>query len=66
MSMSKMKDALEYYVLDGFVTEHVNILLDCFALYKYLVVFESDPHRQVRAKWGSSVVPELVGLRVQV
>jgi len=35
-------DASEYYVLDGFVSEHIEILQDISALYKELIPFEKD------------------------
>jgi hypothetical protein len=38
--------AAGYYLLDGFVTEHVTLLQDCGLLYKHLAVYEADSHRK--------------------
>ena len=35
--------ALNFYVLDGFVTDHVKIAQDVSKLYKYLAFYEQDP-----------------------
>jgi tetratricopeptide (TPR) repeat protein len=42
---TQLKKALEYYLLDGFVTEHINISRDISQLYKNLSFFESDNNR---------------------
>lgn len=45
LSNTQYKKALEYYVLDGFVTENINICKDISQLYKYLIFFETDNNR---------------------
>jgi tetratricopeptide (TPR) repeat protein len=45
LSNTYLKKALEYYKLDGFVTEHINIVKDVSQLYKNLIFFETDNHR---------------------
>lgn len=47
LSMPRFRTAAEFYVLDGFVTEHLGILEDSSQLYKYLAVFEKCTHRKV-------------------
>lgn len=42
---TQLKKALEYYLLDGFVTEHINISRDISQLYKNLSFFETDNNR---------------------
>jgi tetratricopeptide (TPR) repeat protein len=42
---TQLKKATEYYLLDGFVTEHINISRDISQLYKNLSFFESDNNR---------------------
>eukprot|EP00959_Pyramimonas_sp_CCMP1952_P373533 7822958-Pyramimonas_sp.AAC.1 len=64
MAMRYFKAAAEYYLLDGFVTEHVNIMHDVSVLYKDLAAFEPDPNRQLaihlkRAKPLEIVLPQL-------
>ncbi|KXZ47726.1 hypothetical protein GPECTOR_33g608 [Gonium pectorale] len=44
-AMPYFKDALSYYQLDGFVTDHVGILMDMSNMYRCLASFESDPSR---------------------
>jgi len=46
LAMQRYRVALQYYVLDGFVTEHIDILIDLSQLYKHVSHFESDSHRQ--------------------
>mmetsp|Transcript_7769 Transcript_7769/g.14662 ORF Transcript_7769/g.14662 Transcript_7769/m.14662 type:complete len:583 (-) Transcript_7769:212-1960(-) len=46
LSMPRFRTAAEFYVLDGFVTEHLGILEDSGQLYKYLAVFEKCTHRK--------------------
>ena len=36
---------MEHYQLDGWVTEHANLLMDISNLYRCLAGFEADPHR---------------------
>ncbi|GFR52201.1 hypothetical protein Agub_g14740, partial [Astrephomene gubernaculifera] len=40
--MPYFKSALSYYQLDGWVTEHVNILMDMSNMYRCLAGFEAD------------------------
>lgn len=42
---TQFKKALEYYVLEGFVSEHINISRDVSQLYKNLSFFETDNNR---------------------
>ena len=42
---TQFKKALEYYLLDGYVTEHINISRDISQSYKNLSFFESDNNR---------------------
>jgi len=42
---TQYKKALEFYVLDGCVTEHVNIKKDISSLYKMLSKIDTDPYR---------------------
>eukprot|EP00742_Colponemidia_sp_Colp-10_P007960 GILJ01008587.1.p1 GENE.GILJ01008587.1~~GILJ01008587.1.p1 ORF type:complete len:567 (+),score=80.61 GILJ01008587.1:30-1703(+) len=42
---SWFQKAAKYFILEGFVTEHISILQDQSTLYKYLVYFESDEGR---------------------
>jgi hypothetical protein len=46
-AMAESRRAAQYYQLDGFVTEHVQLLQDCAELYKHLAVYEEDTHRKV-------------------
>jgi len=46
-SMTHFKAALTFYELDGWVTEHCNILMDISNLYRCLAGFEPDMHRRV-------------------
>eukprot|EP01138_Halocafeteria_seosinensis_P001162 gb/GECG01001188.1/.p1 GENE.gb/GECG01001188.1/~~gb/GECG01001188.1/.p1 ORF type:complete len:886 (+),score=109.53 gb/GECG01001188.1/:1-2658(+) len=39
-------EALEFFVLDGFVTDHVGLLSDLSKLYKYIALWEEDPKRE--------------------
>jgi hypothetical protein len=41
-----MTAALRFFVLDGFVTEHILLLQEQSALYKYLCFFEEDLSRR--------------------
>ncbi|MCQ2817587.1 MAG: hypothetical protein MJ252_10015 [archaeon] len=45
LSNTQFKKALEYYKLDGYVTEHIQINRDLSQLYKYLITFETDNNR---------------------
>ncbi|KAF6260962.1 KIF-1 binding protein [Scenedesmus sp. NREL 46B-D3] len=40
------KEALQYYKLEGWVTEHCNILFEMSNLYRCLAGFEADPHKR--------------------
>jgi tetratricopeptide (TPR) repeat protein len=40
-----LKEALEFFVIDGYVTEHVEMKRDLCRLYKFLSVFEPDNKR---------------------
>jgi len=44
-ALEHFNSAKKYYVLDGFVTEHFNILQDISSLYGALIVFEKDSDR---------------------
>jgi KIF-binding protein len=41
----EFQESLKYYVLDGFVTDHVSVLQDMSLLYKVLSFFEDDDER---------------------
>ncbi|TPX63732.1 hypothetical protein SpCBS45565_g06409 [Spizellomyces sp. 'palustris'] len=41
-----LEDAKKFFVIDGFVTDHVGIVKDMSQLYKHLCAFESDPVRR--------------------
>jgi tetratricopeptide (TPR) repeat protein len=45
LSNTQFKKALSYYVLDGYVTDHININKSISQLYKYLTFFETDNNR---------------------
>jgi tetratricopeptide (TPR) repeat protein len=45
LANTQFKKAIEYYVMDGFVSEHINITRDISQLYKYLMFFETDNNR---------------------
>jgi len=45
LSNTQFKKALDYFVLDGFVTEHVQIKQAISKLYKYLTTLEAEPIR---------------------
>jgi hypothetical protein len=45
LSNTQFKKALNFYVLDGYVTEHININKFISQLYKYLTFFETDNNR---------------------
>ena len=47
LANTQYKKALEFFVLDGYVTEHVNIQTDVSSLYKYLGYLEKDPSRNL-------------------
>lgn len=42
---SCLKEAMEFFVIDGYVTEHVEMKRDLCRLYKFLSVFEPDQKR---------------------
>ena len=46
-AMEYIRKAKEYFVLDGFVTEHLDLLSDESNLYRYLIPFEQDPERKM-------------------
>jgi len=46
--LAAYNEAIEYYVLDGFVNEHTAIMQDISALYKVLTLFETDPSRKCK------------------
>lgn len=46
LANTQFKKALEYYVVDGFVTEHVQIKQGISMCYKVLVKMEPDKSRQ--------------------
>jgi hypothetical protein len=53
LAMRKFKEALKFYIFDGFVTEHVNVMMDISMLFKDLTAFEPDPKRKVnRSRYG--------------
>ncbi|KNC97143.1 uncharacterized protein SPPG_07534 [Spizellomyces punctatus DAOM BR117] len=41
-----LEEAKKFFVIDGFVTDHVGIVKDMSQLYKHLGAFESDPVRR--------------------
>lgn len=41
--IEKCNKAKEHYLLDGFVTDHINILQDISAFWLALIFFEKDP-----------------------
>lgn len=43
--LAKMNHAMEYFVLDGYVSENVVLRRDVSRMYKYLAAFEEDPKR---------------------
>lgn len=45
LANTQFKKAFEYYVLDGFVSEHIAISREISQLYKYLTFFETDNSR---------------------
>lgn len=45
-SLTRLKKALEFYILDGYVTEHIDILEDQSSLYRELSFFETDVDRK--------------------
>jgi tetratricopeptide (TPR) repeat protein len=47
MANTEYKKALETYPLDGYVSEHVNILKEISRLYKHLSVLEPDTERRI-------------------
>lgn len=46
MAMTEYKKAMEVYPLDGYVTEHCNIVKEVSRLYKTLSSLETDPDRR--------------------
>ena len=63
-AMAFLRAALAHYRLDGWVTEHFNILMDASGLYKNLAEFEPDVHRQcvlhrLRARLLEPLLPAL-------
>ena len=47
LANTQFKKALEFYLMDGYVTEHIEISRDISQLYKYLIEFETDNNRIV-------------------
>lgn len=47
LANTQFKKALEYYVLDGYVTEHVQCQQGISQLYKHLTKLEQDKQRVV-------------------
>jgi hypothetical protein len=45
LANTQFKKALGYYVLDGYVTDHINITKFISQLYKYLTFYETDNNR---------------------
>eukprot|EP00775_Hariotina_reticulata_P006308 gene6308-6543_t len=45
-SLPCFREALQYYKLDGWVTEHCNILFEMSNLYRCLAGFEADAHKR--------------------
>lgn len=45
LANTQFKKSLEYFVLDGFVTEHINIKREISQLYKHLTFFEKENSR---------------------
>jgi hypothetical protein len=45
LANTQYKKALEFYKIDGYVTEHIQISRDISQLYKYLTFFETDNKR---------------------
>jgi hypothetical protein len=44
---TQFKKALDVFVLDGYVTEHIEILFSQSRLYKSLAVLEKSPERKM-------------------
>jgi hypothetical protein len=47
MANTQYKKALETYVLDGFVTEHIDILFGQSKLYRSLSILENSAERKI-------------------
>lgn len=47
LANTQFKKAMDYFVLDGFVTEHVQLKQDLSKLYKYLAMVEPDKDRVI-------------------
>lgn len=45
-AMPFFRHSLDFYQLDGWVTEHINITMELSNMYRCLAGFESDPHRK--------------------
>jgi tetratricopeptide (TPR) repeat protein len=45
LANTQFKKALEFYTLDGYVTDHIQICENISQLYKYLIQFEPDNNR---------------------
>lgn len=45
LANTQFKKAIDFFLLDGFVTEHVQLKQDMSKLYKYLALAESDKDR---------------------
>ena len=45
--MANAENAKKYYVLDGFVTDHVNLLQNQSKMYHYISIFEVDKKRKL-------------------
>jgi hypothetical protein len=46
-AVARVEAAKKYYVLDGYVTDHVTLLQEHSKLYHHLALFESDPKRKL-------------------
>ena len=61
-SLTRLKKALEFYILDGYVTEHIDILEDQSSLYRELSFFETDVDR----KWCVFPSFSVAGIGVEI
>jgi hypothetical protein len=51
--MERLRKAKEYYVLDGYVSDHISLLSDEANLYRFLIPYETDTERKMcAAVWG--------------
>lgn len=47
IGLNHFNSALEYFIIDGYVTEHVEMKKDISELYKWLIYFEENEARVV-------------------